>query len=300
MKTLTDLRKLRHVVGVARAGSFTSASNSLGITQSALTKSVAEVEHLLGMKLFHRLPRGVTTTDAGARFVPRAERILADTQELMSQLADLQGLEAGHLRIGVAPAGFVGFLQQVVSEFAARYPGIKVQITEGAVESIAAAVIQGEMDVVVGLKPNLSQWTELNVDEVFTLNPFFISRMNHPLAAHSKPTAQDLIQYPLVLPSADFTTLAQINKAYTDAGLTPRPAHYVIDHFPTIEQLVASTDALAPVLAPVPPGDTFRGRFQVYRDLVDLDSLDLAIGYAKQRDISGPAAAFSEMFAKGS
>ena len=109
MKALTDLRKLRHVVGVARAGSFTAASNHLAITQSALTKSVAEVEHLLGVRLFQRLPRGVTLTEAGALFVPNAERILNDTQDLMTQLGDLQSLAAGHLRIGAAPAGVIAF-----------------------------------------------------------------------------------------------------------------------------------------------------------------------------------------------
>ena len=62
---LPDNRKLRHVIGVARAGSFTGATKLLAISQSALTKSVAEVEAQLGYPLFERLPRGVRPTAAG-------------------------------------------------------------------------------------------------------------------------------------------------------------------------------------------------------------------------------------------
>ena len=296
MKSLTDLRKLRHVVGVARAGSFTTASNNLAITQSALTKSVAEVEHLLGVKLFQRLPRGVSLTQAGTVFVPRAERVLADTQELMTDLGELQSLAAGQLRIGVAPAGFVGFLEHTVSDFARVYPGIKIEVVDRDVEAVASAVIQGELDLAVGLEPNLVQWTELEVTAVATLNQFFISREDHPLATVEQPTAQDLMQYPLVLPSAGFTTQAQIAKVYIDAGLTPRPAHYVVDHFPMVARLVARTQAIAPVVTLAAPGDYFRGRYKVYKDLVKLDAQVLAIGRAKRRDYSGPVAAFIDLF----
>ena len=283
-------------MGVARAGSFTTASNNLAITQSALTKSVAEVEHLLGIKLFQRLPRGVALTEAGGEFVPRAERILADTQDLMTQLDELQSLAAGHLRIGVAPAGFIGFLEHTVSDFARVYPGIKIEVVDRDVEAVASAVIQGELDLVVGMQPNLVQWTELEVIKVATLNQFFISRHDHPLTELAVPTAQDLMKYPLVLPSAGFTTQAQIAKAYIDAGLTPRPAHYVVDHFPMVERLVARTDAVAPVVTLVAPGEVFHQQFRVYQDVVKLDAQVLAVGRAKHRDYSGPASAFVDLF----
>ena len=291
-----NIRKEEHIKAVARAGSFTTASNNLAITQSALTKSVAEVEHLLGIKLFQRLPRGVVMTEAGARFVPRAERILADTQELMTELDELQSLAAGHLRIGVAPAGFIGFLEHAVSDFAGVYPGIKIEVVDSDVEAVVSAVIQGEMDLVVGIQPNLVQWTELSVTVIATMNQFFISRLGHPLAELHQPTAQDLMQYPLVLPSAGFTTQAQIAKAYIDAGITPRPAHYVVDHFPLVERLVAATDAVAPVVTTAAPGKVFHEQFKVYEDVVQLDAQVLAVGHAKRREFGGPAAAFVDLF----
>ncbi len=82
-----DLRKLRHVVETARFENVTRAAEALYITQSALTRSLADVEAELGTPLFVRLPRGVRVTDQGRRFVDRARLIIGDVGDL---LADIQ------------------------------------------------------------------------------------------------------------------------------------------------------------------------------------------------------------------
>jgi DNA-binding transcriptional LysR family regulator len=296
MKPLNNLRKLRHVVGVARAGSFTTASNNLAISQSALTKSVAEVESLLGEKLFQRLPRGVTLTATGALFIPKAERILLDTQELMMELDARQSLDAGSLRIGVAPFGFVGFLEQPLPVFAHRYPGIRIEVEEGEVEVIANAVVQGELDLVIGLQPNLEQWTELEVTPIATLHQFYISRSDHPLASLKNPQPRELMQYPLVVPKPGFTTQVQITNAHVAAGLTPRPPHYTVSHLPLIERLVAGTDAITHMATLSKPRGTFRKDFHVYPDTTNANHQVLAFAHPKANTFAKSAAAFIEIF----
>jgi DNA-binding transcriptional LysR family regulator len=296
MRALTNLRKLRHVVGVARAGSFTTASNNLAISQSALTKSVADVERLIGEKLFQRLPRGVTLTAMGALFIPKAERILIDADELMLDLESRQKLAAGSLRIGVAPFGFVGFLEQPLPAFAQLYPGIRIEVEEGEVEVIANAVVRGELDLVVGLQPNLEQWTELEVTPFALLHQFYISRLDHPLAGLEKPKRHELMQYPLVVPKPGFTTQVQINNAYVAAGLTPRPPHYTVSHLPLIERLVAVTDAIAHMATLSMPGKSMRKDFCVYQDDDNASPQMLAFAHPKGNAYTKSAAAFIEVF----
>jgi DNA-binding transcriptional LysR family regulator len=296
MRPLTDLRKLRHVIGVARAGSFTTASNNMAISQSALTKSVAEVEELIGEKLFQRLPRGVALTAIGALFVPRAERILADTQELMMQLEARQALAAGSLRIGVAPLGFIGFLDQTLPAFAQLYPGISIAVEEGDVEMIASAVVRGELDLVVGLQENLEQWTELEVVPFARLHQFYISRLDHPLASLDKPGLRDLMQYPQVIPKPGFTTQVQINKAYVAAGLTPRAPHYTVNHLPLIERMVSATNAISHMATLSKPDGVFRKKYRVYPDPSAMEAQVLAFAHPKFGEYSKPAVAFIEMF----
>ena len=60
-----ETKRLRYIVEVSKSGSITTAAETLSITQSALSQNIAEVEDVLGVKLFNRLPRGVLLTEAG-------------------------------------------------------------------------------------------------------------------------------------------------------------------------------------------------------------------------------------------
>ena len=176
------------------------------------------------------------------------------------------------------------------------YPGIKIEVVDAAVEVVAGAVLRGEADLVVGMKSNLEQWSELEVFSVAGLHNFFISRLEHPMSAIDNVTALELMQYPMVLPTAGLTTQAQIAKAYVDAGLTPKPPQYVVDNFAVVERLVAATDAVAPVVTLAPPGVTFHEKFHVYKDVVPLAAQDLAVARPKHALQDGPGAAFIEIF----
>jgi len=291
---LTDLRKLRHVVGVARAGSFTGAATLLAISQSALTKSVAEVEHRLDLRLFQRLSRGVKLTEAGQRFVQRAERILADTEDLMSQMGELRDLRAGRLRMGVTPASFVTFLENTVSAFARTYPDITLEVVDGPVDEIAQRLISGELDLATGSANILSQYTEFDVHDVVPLHHFIIARPGHPVMALETISAQALLEYPLVMPTGLTETHAQLARAYTAAGLTPRPPRYVCDHFPLVLRLVEETDALSPVVSLEASSQRFRNRFEVFEGIVALEAQSLGLAVSKRRDQSPAAVAFRD------
>ena len=97
-------RRLLYIVSTARYGSFTAAAERVGVTQSAITKSVAELERELGYSIFNRTARGVFLTDEGRTFVERAARILEDTRELFRGMSPGSDPYEGTLRIGVCPA----------------------------------------------------------------------------------------------------------------------------------------------------------------------------------------------------
>ena len=233
---LPDTRKLRHVVAVARAGSFTGATKLLAITQSALTKSVADMEAQLGYPLFERLPRGVRPTHAGQSFVRRAERLLADMGDLMAQMSDIADLQVGRLRLGVAPASFMPFLDSSVPAFARLYPGVELDIQTGTIDAMARALIDRELDLCVGAPNYLRGWKELETVTTGHLQTFFIGRKDHP--AGSAPDAATLLQYPVILPASGLSTEVNLAGAYQAAGLPPRSPHYVCDYFPIVLELV--------------------------------------------------------------
>src|ERR1700683_3461685 len=93
-----ELRQLRCLAAIGDAGSFTDAAIDLGISQAAVSRTMASLEAVLGVRLLRRTTREVTLTAAGNRVLPHARRALAEAQDVVREAA------AGHtrLRIGYA------------------------------------------------------------------------------------------------------------------------------------------------------------------------------------------------------
>ena len=291
---LPDTRKLRHVVAVATAGSFTGATQLLSITQSALTKSVAELEDQLGYSLFERLPRGVRLTAPGASFVPRAERLLADMGDLMAGAGEIADLQAGRLRLGVGPTAFMTFLEKGVPAFARLYPGVEIEVRAGTIDEMARALINREIDLVVGAANYLTAWHELETVSVGTLETFFIGRKGHP--AGEDPDAPTLLEYPVILPATGLSTAVNLAGAYRAVGLSPRPPHYICDHFPMVLDLVKKTDAISPVVTLGDPGARFRSSYSVYDGVIHLEAHELGYAMTSSGALAPPALAFIDLF----
>ncbi|MEM1433145.1 MAG: LysR family transcriptional regulator [Pseudomonadota bacterium] len=296
---LPDNRKLRHVIGVARAGSFTGATKLLAISQSALTKSVAEVEAQLGYPLFERLPRGVRLTAAGELFVRKAERLLSELGALMADMDQIADLRQGRLRLGVAPSAFMTFVETSVPAFAQLYPGIEIDLQTGTVDEMAKALINRDIDLVVGASNYLRVWQEVETIAVGTLSTFVIGRKDHP--AGPNPSAAELLQYPLVLPATGLSTEVNLAGAYLAAGLQPRSPHYVCDHFPIVLELVARTDAISPVVTLDQPdlggpGRRMKAAYTIYSDIVELEGHELGFSVPSREAASPPATAFIDLF----
>src|SRR5882757_8270238 len=96
--------RFNHVVAVANAGSFTAAGELIGLTQSALTKSIADLEAQIGFAIFHRTSRGIVLTERGRDFVERTARLLDDERELFHRPPGPKDVYATTVRVGVCPA----------------------------------------------------------------------------------------------------------------------------------------------------------------------------------------------------
>ncbi len=293
---ITDLRKLRHVVGVAEAESFTRAGAMLGVTQSALTKSVADVEHQLDISLFQRLSRGVRLTEAGELFVQRARKILADTEDLMSGMEKLRDLRAGRLRLGVAPAAFLPLIDDALGAFAKVYPAIQIEVTAADVERHARALAAGELDLVVGPANLLAQWPNIDARAVYPLYNYFIARPDHPARRRKNLTAKDLLHYPIVVPSDRLPTDEELAHLYVAAGLPPKPPQYRCDGINLIRKWVLNTDAIAPMAAFAPPGAATRQAFWVIEDLITLRSNVFGVAVNRTQVPSPTVRAFQDIF----
>jgi DNA-binding transcriptional LysR family regulator len=114
---------------VARQESFAGAARKLGITSSAVSKQVQNLEYELKVKLFNRTTRNVSLTEEGALFFERTRHALDDIAEAKDQLNDLKAKPSGSIRISVPNSFGQSHLKKPLAEFACLYPEVTLDVS---------------------------------------------------------------------------------------------------------------------------------------------------------------------------
>ena len=132
-------------VQVVEAGSLSAAARTLGLTPSAVSRSLARTEQRLGTRLLLRTTRAITLTAEGEAYLRAARRILADLAEVEEAIAD-QGVPRGRLRVSAALGHGRMTIVPLVAAFSARYPHIVVDLALG---DEVVDILAGQADVAI-------------------------------------------------------------------------------------------------------------------------------------------------------
>src|SRR6266508_5062781 len=124
-----NLDDLRALVAVARERSFTKAAAKLGVSQSALSQTVRELEARLGLRLLTRTTRSVSPTEAGERLLQTVGHRFDEIEAELESLSELREKPAGTIRISAGEHAVNAILSPALTKFLPRYPDIKVEIT---------------------------------------------------------------------------------------------------------------------------------------------------------------------------
>ncbi|EPZ0268165.1 LysR family transcriptional regulator [Serratia marcescens] len=123
---MESLGSLDVFVRVSESRSFTAAGQQLGISASAVSKTIARLEERLSVRLFHRSTRTVNLTPEGALFLKRCRRILSEVKDAEAELLQTRGTPQGKLRISLPSLGTL-FMPKL-GDFKRRYPEIELDI----------------------------------------------------------------------------------------------------------------------------------------------------------------------------
>ena len=289
-----ELRRLRHVIEVGAAGSISVAAGSLGISQPALSRSIALLEYQIGIQLFERVRRGTRLTDEGELFVAEAKKIIGNVEDLISNTEDYLSRKRGRLKIGVAPAGFQRFLSRPVQRMVKAYPGIRIEIVSGSAEELAPKVIGGELDVIWGSSRPLSKWPELSVTIVGDLHTKCMVRKGHPLTKTKNPIERDLLLFPVILPASVEPPHIDLAKRYAPNRLPPLNAQYITDDFEVVRRIVSETDAFSLVSSPINKFEGLTDEYEIFSDLLKIPDQRLAIGVHTKKLITPALETFEQ------
>lgn len=127
MSSVESLSGLTAFVRAAQAGSFAGAAERLGVSASAIGKSVARLESSLGVSLFNRSTRSLSLTEEGMLFYERSQRIVLELEEAEHELSRLMSAPRGRLRLSFPAIGY-RLLLPLLPGFTARYPDIELDL----------------------------------------------------------------------------------------------------------------------------------------------------------------------------
>ncbi|MEA1852516.1 LysR family transcriptional regulator [Cytobacillus sp. OWB-43] len=183
---------------VSELQSFTKAAEVLGMTQSAVSHAMANLEKELGFTLFHRSRGGLTLTNEGRSMLVSIRKVLHYDEQVQQEAAKITGLMKGTVKVGTFTSVSSTWLPEIIKSMEQSYPHIRIELIEGDYEAIDRWILNGKLDC--GF---------INVDSSshFDVIPLKKDRLrcivstDHPFSKRSEISVQELKDIPFIMPT---------------------------------------------------------------------------------------------------
>lgn len=213
-----NTRQLRYLVTIAEIGNLSHAARALGISQPALSRSLAEWEAMYGFSLFLRYRRQLFPTAVGRYVVDCAQRILDEQNRMLLTMRSVTGRERQGIRLCTAPNRAAIIYSHIYNRFSRRYPDIPLQLTELYANEQPAAIARGRVDLALGAGPV----TDLVEDVPFAREALLVSLpRSHPLAGRDRVRLEELRDTPFVLQGKRHSIRAIADQLFQQVDFEP-------------------------------------------------------------------------------
>lgn len=214
--------KLRHVecfLAIARLGSLKAACAELNLTQPAVSKTLKELEDVLGAGLMTRDRGGVRLTAEGAVFLEFAGQSLAALRRGLDGVAELREGGGEALRVGTLPSVAARLMPDAVARFRALSPDTRLHLRDGAHGALTADLREGRLDMVIGRMGNAGTMQGLSFMQLYQERVVLAARTGHPLA-DTTPPAEALTRWPVLYPPEGAAIRPLVDRWCMAQGLT--------------------------------------------------------------------------------
>ncbi|AGU50188.1 MULTISPECIES: LysR family transcriptional regulator [Variovorax] len=214
-----SFRQLATFHAVARLGSVSLAADEMHLTQPAVSIQIGTLEESAGTPLLQRTGRGIRLTEAGELLAGYAGRILDLWREAGDEMAMLQGVFSGTLRVGaITTAEYL--LPPILVNFAKEHPKVKVKLQVGNRDEIVRMLAGQEIDIAIMGRPP----AELKTDSsAFAKHPMaFLAAPSHPLMSAAKPSIALLSDTRMLVRERGSGTRTTVERFFKDHGLPLR------------------------------------------------------------------------------
>ncbi|WEY37410.1 LysR family transcriptional regulator [Paraburkholderia sp. SUR17] len=278
------LRQLRVFIEVAQRQSFSRAGDEIGLTQSAVSRCVRELEAEIGLKLIDRTTRDVQLTDVGANLVASVSRLLADLDDTLREIREIGEQRRGRVVVAASPTVACRLMPRVIAACGRQFPYVALGLRDDVQSDVVRKVRSGEVDFGVVIGPFAAD--DMMSETVMTDSFCVVMRDDHALAGRREVAWKDLDGERLVM-----LDQASGSRPIIDAVMSEQGVHVTVvqelGHSATVYGLVEAGIGVSvlPWLAlPLPAGASL-----VARPLVPRAERTVALVRRRDRSLS-PAA----------
>ncbi|MEM9302667.1 MAG: LysR family transcriptional regulator [Pseudomonadota bacterium] len=239
-----ELKQLQRFLAVANDGTLAAAARTLGLTQQALSASLASLEKELDARLFDRAPGGITRlTGAGEALLPHARSQLAGDRRARDAVRALRDAETGTVTIGIGETFAGDIIADAVTQLHRLQPEVRVNLIEGYSEKLLERLYSGEFDFVAAGLSGETLPDGFASERIYSADDVIAARRDHPLAGR-RAQLEELAGFTWLIPYSRPSDRAVIVDAFLAADLDPPRRFIGTDAYRIGMKLLAANDFL--------------------------------------------------------
>jgi DNA-binding transcriptional LysR family regulator len=222
------LRDLHIVLAVAESGSMAKASARLAISHPVVSKTISDLEHTLGVRVFDRSSQGVELTTYGRALLKCGVTVFDEMRQGLKQIEFLTHPDSGELRIGCSEIMVAGLLPAIAEQFSRQYPGIRLHVIHADTAMLQFQELRGRnVELLVGRLPRVFLEDDLIAETLFD-EPFLaIAGIRSRWARRRHIDLAELLDAPWVLPPYDSVPGSLILEIFRANNVPPPRASIV-------------------------------------------------------------------------
>lgn len=289
-----DERHLIQLAAVVQAGGVTEGAAMIGLSQPAVSRTLAMLERRLGESLFLRGRRPLQPTPLGRSLAELGATMLLASRRASELVESFHQGKTGLVRIAGTPFFMDALISGVIADFQTANPDVRIDQSYGYVSELQAALHAGRIDLAVCPIDILDEGSGLTFDEILPGRNVVACRSTHPLLARRKVRKSDLLDYPWIAPPPASPLMADLSSLLLSLGATEIKVRYAGASLAGTMIYLKGTDALTIL----PHGVVF-----AFRQEKAITALPITIPHPERalgllRLVNAPRAPAAEAFAR--
>ena len=252
------LRHLRAFVEILRQRSLKRAAERLSLTQPAISRTLAELESILGATLLTRDRSGVLPTPQGAFFLTHAQASLSALQQGLAGIGEAGRGAVLRLDVGALPSVAARLMPQVALHLAALAPDLRLTVADGSDGDLTGRLRDGRLDLVIGRLGDPASMEGLSFTQLYLEQVAVVVRPGHPILAD--PDLRRIGDWPVLYPAPGAAIRPIVERLLIAEGVAPPPRRIETVSGAFGRALTAQSDAVWLISAGVVAGDVAEGR----------------------------------------